>query len=204
MNFHVNSRLLFGTAALGFVVLTLAIAVIPAIQIQQTPPTPGLQMLSSQAQRGRDLYVAEGCGYCHTQQVRPLAQDEPFGRPSAPGDYVFQTPQLLGTERTGPDLANIGDRQPSQVWHLIHLYNPRSVVAESVMPGYRWYFVVKDRAEPQDIVVPVPTAFAPKGRVVVATPEALALVAYLQSLKQPPIKVVAAPEEAAPEGAPPQ
>ncbi len=192
MNFHVNPRLLFGTAFGVFVILTLMIAVIPAIQIQQTPPTPGLQPLSEKAARGRDIYVREGCSYCHTQQVRPLPQDEPFGRPSAPGDYVYQTPQLLGTARTGPDLANIGNRQPSEIWHLIHLYDPRALVEGSVMPAYGWYFREKDAADAGDVVVPVPAAFAKKGKIVVATPEALELVAYLQSLKQPPLEMAGA------------
>jgi len=116
--------------------------------------------------------------------------DEPFGRPSAAGDYVYQTPELLGTERTGPDLSNIGNRQASQVWHLMHLYNPRSVVRASVMPSYSWYFEARDQAGPQDVVVPVPAELAPLRKVVVAKPEALALVTYLLSLKQMPLKVV--------------
>jgi cytochrome c oxidase cbb3-type subunit 2 len=190
VNFHINARLLFGMAFLGFVALTLLIAIIPAYQIQKTPPTPGLQPLSAEAGRGMKLYVAEGCSYCHSQQVRPLRLDEPFGRPSAAGDYVYQTPELLGTERTGPDLSNIGGRQASQVWHLMHLYNPRSVVGASVMPAYSWYFEVRDQAGPQDVVVPVPADFTPAGKVVVAKPGALALAAYLLSLKQLPLKVV--------------
>jgi len=76
------------------------------------------------------------------------------------------------------------------VWHLLHLYNPRSVVRASVMPSYSWYFKAKDQAGPQDVVVPVPAEFAPAGKVVVAKPEALALAAYLLSLKQLPLKVV--------------
>jgi cbb3-type cytochrome c oxidase subunit II len=191
MSFHTSARLLFGTAFAVFVLLTLAIAVIPAWQIQQTPPTPGLAPLSAEETRGRNLYVREGCSYCHTQQVRPLPEDAPYGRPSTAGDYVYQTPELLGTERTGPDLSDIGTRQPSQVWQLMHLFNPRSVVPASVMPAYRWYFKLKAKAGPGDVVVPVPPGFSPPGKVVVATPDALALVAYLKSLKQPPIKVAA-------------
>jgi len=96
MSFHIHARLLFGTAFLGFVALTLLIAVIPAYQIQKTPPTPGLQPLTDEATRGMKLYVAEGCSYCHSQQVRPLRVDEPFGRPSAAGDYVYQTRSCWG------------------------------------------------------------------------------------------------------------
>jgi cytochrome c oxidase cbb3-type subunit 2 len=165
--------------------LALLTGVIPAMILSNTKPTPGLSPLDAQAARGREIYVAEGCSYCHTQQVRPLAQDLVFGRPSTAGDYAYATPQLLGTERTGPDLSNIGSRQPSAVWNYIHLYEPRAVVSESVMPAYPWLFVVKDRAAPGDVTVPVPPGYAPAHGVVVATPDALALVAYLRSLKQP-------------------
>ncbi len=98
--------------------------------------------------QGRDVYVANGCSYCHTQQVRPLDQDKVFGRPSAPGDFTYQTPELLGSERTGPDLTNIGERQPSEVWQYIHLYNPRAVVPQSIMPAFDWMFQVVDQAPP--------------------------------------------------------
>ncbi|MBI3015252.1 MAG: cbb3-type cytochrome c oxidase subunit II [Candidatus Tectomicrobia bacterium] len=187
MNFHTNPRLLYLTSLLIFVALSLAIAIYPAIEASKVPPAPGLEPLSPSAQRGREIYVAEGCSYCHTQQVRPLPQDQIFGRPSAPGDFAYSTPQLLGTERTGPDLANVGNRQPSSTWHLIHLYNPRAVVRESIMPAYWWYFQRKDQAGPGEVVVPVPDAWKPKGKVVVATPDALALVDYLLALKQPAV-----------------
>jgi len=91
----------------------------------------------------------------------------------------------MGSERTGPDLMNIGNRQPSQAWHLLHLYNPRSVVAQSIMPAYTWLFEVKDYPEQGDIVLTVPDEFR-KGIIgkIVAGKEALQLVAYLQSFKQ--------------------
>jgi cytochrome c oxidase cbb3-type subunit 2 len=108
-----------------------------------------------------------------------------FGRPSAPGDFAYQTPQLLGSERTGPDLTNIGVRQPSEVWQYIHLYNPRAVVPESIMPAFDWLFQVVDEAPGGESPVPVPKAYAPVRGAVVPTHEARALVAYLASLKQP-------------------
>ena len=91
---------------------------------------------------------------------------------------------MLGTERTGPDLADVGTRQPSEAWHLIHLYDPRAVVPQSVMPAYRWYFVEKAQAGPGDVVVPVPAGWAPRGKVIVAAPDGRVLVRYLLSLKQ--------------------
>ena len=98
------------------------------------------------AARGRALYLVEGCGFCHTQFVRDLPMDRPYGRPALAEDYALEDPPLLGTQRTGPDLSNVAARQPSDTWHLLHLYNPRIVVPQSVMPGYPWYFEIKDGA----------------------------------------------------------
>jgi cytochrome c oxidase cbb3-type subunit 2 len=94
----------------------------------------------------------------------------------------------LGTQRTGPDLANVDVRQQSEVWNLIHLYNPRAVVPQSVMREYPWYFEEKDQAAPNETVVSVPASYAPRGKVIVATEDAMALVRYLQWLKQPEVK----------------
>jgi cytochrome c oxidase cbb3-type subunit 2 len=174
------------TASAFFVYLVLAIVmgVIPGTMLSATKPLRGVVPLSQQEARGRDVYIGEGCSYCHTQQVRPLEQDRVWGRPSARGDYAYATPQLLGTERTGPDLTNIGARQPSDVWHLIHLYQPRALVHGSIMPAYPWLFVEQSRADPGDVAVPVPAGYAPAGKTVVASQSALDLVAYLKSLKQ--------------------
>lgn len=177
-------RVIVFSSAAVYAVMALAMGVIPGTVLSRTPPLAGVVPLTEQQARGRDVYVAEGCSYCHTQQVRPLAQDHVFGRPSASGDYAYDTPQLLGTERTGPDLTNIGVRQPSNVWQLIHLYQPRSLVAGSIMPAYPWLFTEKAAAEPGDVVVAVPPAFAPANKTVVATARALDIAAYLESLKQ--------------------
>jgi len=113
-----------------------------------------------------------------------LPVDAPYGRGSLPGDYALEDPPLLGTQRTGPDLSNVGVRQPSDVWNLIHLYNPRAVVSTSVMPGYPWLFEHKKNSDDNDVVVAVPDSFKPEGSVVIATSDAIAVVRYLQSLKQ--------------------
>ena len=84
-------------------------------------------------------------------------------------------------------VTNIGARQPSEVWHSIHLYQPRSLVTGSIMPAYTWLFELKDKADPSDVVVNVPPAYAPAGKVVVATSKEQDLVAYLISLKQAPV-----------------
>jgi cytochrome c oxidase cbb3-type subunit 2 len=182
-----NVGVLIASAAAIYGALAIVIGVIPGTVLSTTPAGAGVTPLSAAAARGRDVYVGEGCSYCHTQQVRPLAQDRVWGRASVAGDYAYSTPQLLGTERTGPDLSNIGARQPSDVWHAIHLYQPRALVAGSIMPAYPWLFSVKSKADPGDVVVNVPAAYAPAGSVVVATPAEQDLVAYLVSLKQAPL-----------------
>ncbi len=186
MNFHTDHRLLIAVAGGAYLVLTLLIAIVPAYQIQDTPPLPTAKKLLRSEKRGRWLYLQEGCGYCHTQFIRDLPMDRPYGRPSMAGDYAREQPPLLGTQRTGPDLSNVAARQPSDIWHLIHLYNPRAVVPQSVMPGYPWYFEIKDKAEKGEVVVQVPPPFGPpEGKVIVAKREARDLVKYLLTLRQP-------------------
>src|SRR5690606_530300 len=95
-------------------------------------------------------------------------------------DFWRNSATLMGTERTGPDLTDVGNRQPSLDWNLVHLYNPRIVVKESVMPAYPWMFTIKEEPGENDVVVSVPEAFM-KGKTgkVVASQDALNLVAYL-------------------------
>jgi cytochrome c oxidase cbb3-type subunit II len=177
--------LIAGGSTLVYGVLAVLMGVLPGIELSRTPPGPGVEPLTTLQAQGREVYVANGCSYCHTQQVRPLAQDTVFGRPSAPGDFAYQTPELLGSQRTGPDLTNVGQRQPSTVWQYIHLYNPRAVVPQSIMPAFEWLFEVVDQAPPGVTAVPVPEAYAPMQGVVVPTRDAQALIAYVLSLKQP-------------------
>ena len=177
--------LIAGGSTLVYAILALMMGVLPGMALSGTAPGPGVEPLTALQAEGREVYVANGCSYCHTQQVRPLPQDKIYGRPSAPGDFAYQTPELLGSERTGPDLTNIGSRQPSVVWQYIHLYNPRAVVSESVMPAFDWMFQVVDDVPPGVTPVALPKAYAPANGVVVPTREAQALLAYLLSLKQP-------------------
>jgi cytochrome c oxidase cbb3-type subunit II len=178
--------LIVGGSALLYACLAWMMGVLPGIELSRTPAGPGVEPLTALEEEGREVYVANGCGYCHTQQVRPLDEDKVFGRPSAASDFKYQTPELLGSERTGPDLTNIGMRQPSSVWQYMHLYNPRAVVPESIMPSFNWMFEVVEQAPPGVAPVPLPKAYAPAHGVVVPMHRAEALIAYLASLKQPP------------------
>jgi cytochrome c oxidase cbb3-type subunit II len=177
--------LIVGGSTLVYAGLAFIMGVLPGIELSRIPAGAGVKPLTALEAQGRDVYVANGCSYCHTQQVRPLDEDKVFGRPSAAGDFKYQTPELLGSERTGPDLTNIGVRQPSSVWQYIHLYEPRAVMPESIMPSFSWLFRVVDHAPAGMTPVPLPSAFAPARGVVIPTHEAEALVAYLSALQQP-------------------
>ncbi len=174
--------------ALVYGALAIFMGVIPGIVLSGTAPTPGLQPLTTPQARGRGIYVSEGCAYCHSQTVRPLSQDLVYGRPSVAGDYAYSTPELLGDHRNGPDLTNIGNRQPSRVWQYIHLWDPRAVVSDSIMPRYPWLFRLVSHPQRGDEVVPVPPGDAPAGESVVTTQASRDLVDYLESLKQVPLK----------------
>ena len=198
MEFFDNHKKLFRTALGLFVGLTIIVAIMPAINNQENnAPLPGYEPLSQEAYLGKKSFIANGCVACHTQQVRNVDMDNVWGgRPGIPADYAgisrtdfwTNTATLMGTERTGPDLTNIGSRQPSLAWNLLHLYQPRAVVEKSIMPAYPWLFEVKNELGEKDVEVVVPDAYRKgiSGRIV-ATQEALLLVAYLQSLKQTPL-----------------
>ncbi|GGE22273.1 MULTISPECIES: cbb3-type cytochrome c oxidase subunit II [Sphingobacterium] len=195
MNFFDDHKKLFITATLFFVLLTVFVAILPALNNQLiNAPLPDSEPLSEDAMAGKSLFIANGCVACHTQQVRNVDMDKVFGqRPSVAADYARNermdlwrnTATLMGTERTGPDLADVGNRQPSKEWNLVHLYNPRIVVKESIMPAYPFLFESKSIPGKNDVVVNIPEEFAPSnGHKVIASKEALQLIAYLQSLKQ--------------------
>jgi cytochrome c oxidase cbb3-type subunit I/II len=134
----------FGAGLLFFVVSFVALGIIPATllhaeMIRTTPPGASLKLTPSES-RGREIYAKNGCGYCHSQQVRNLATDIwRFGPPSSAWETANDVPQLWGTRRIGPDLAREGARRTPD-WQLVHLYNPRYVVPDSIMPTYSWMF----------------------------------------------------------------
>lgn len=91
---------------------------------------------------GRNIYIAEACWHCHSQQVRPVAnEDVRFGPVSTAAEqqHELMLPQLMGTRRVGPDLSRETGLH-SNDWHMAHFYDPRSVSPTSVMPRYTWFF----------------------------------------------------------------
>lgn len=161
------------------------------VNVPLTPYTAGESPLKPYTEieaQGRAVYVSNGCYYCHSQQVRdPTFTNDVnrgWGRPSYPSDYVYDSPAMLGTMRTGPDLINVGLRLPDRNWHLAHLYQPRSLVSWSIMPSYPYLFVAKDSVDEGEEIVKLPENWGPPGKTLVATEEASALVSYLLSLKR--------------------
>ncbi len=87
---------------------------------------------------GRDLYIRESCNSCHSQMVRPFrSETERYGEYSKAGEFVYDHPFLWGSKRTGPDLHRIGGKY-SNMWHYLHMQDPRQMSPGSLMPSYSW------------------------------------------------------------------
>lgn len=123
-------------------------------QMRSMSPAHPLSLTLSE-QRGRVIYSREGCAYCHTQQVRYLHSDLiRFGAPTLAWETRFDYPHLWGTRRIGPDLARESATH-SEDWHFAHLYDPRNIVADSIMPAYPSLFEGsgdRPRQEARDLV----------------------------------------------------
>ncbi|MGC2408581.1 MAG: cbb3-type cytochrome c oxidase subunit II [Methyloceanibacter sp.] len=91
-------------------------------------------------QRGRDVYLREGCWYCHSQYVRPVTgETRRWGPVTESGEYVYDVPHLFGTRRIGPDLMRVGLKYSNE-WHFAHFWNPRMLSPDTVMAPYRGLF----------------------------------------------------------------
>ena len=113
------------------------VEIAPLFYLKSTIETvDGMRPYSPLELAGRDIYVREGCYVCHSQMIRPLRDEmERYGHYSLAAESMYDHPFQWGSKRTGPDLARVGGRYSDQ-WHVEHLKDPRSVVPESVMPGY--------------------------------------------------------------------
>lgn len=147
---------------------------------------------SGLAEYGAQVYAANGCMYCHSQQIRPeyagYDLDRGWGkRRTVPRDYIHDKPVFLGTMRTGPDLTNIGERQPSIEWHHQHLYNPQAMSPGSIMPPFRFLYEkrpVSSRPMPADAIALPGNDPDNKNFFLVPSYEAKALVEYLLALRR--------------------
>jgi len=109
----------------------------------------GMRPYSPLELAGRDIYIREGCYNCHSQMIRSLRDEvERYGHYSLAAESMYDHPFQWGSKRTGPDLARVGGKY-SDNWHVEHMRDPRSVVPESVMPGYP--FLARRKLDYHDI-----------------------------------------------------
>jgi cytochrome c oxidase cbb3-type subunit 2 len=159
---------------------------------------------SGLAHAGERVYAANGCVYCHTQQVRASASgadiirgwgtakndtgDKPadITRRTYPRDYIWQTQVFLGNNRNGADLSNVANRFTTAGALYRYLYDPSIENAHSSMPAYRFLFTTRQAsgAPSADALVLTGTDRPAPGYEIVPTADGQALVAYLLSLKK--------------------
>lgn len=91
-------------------------------------------------QVGRAVYTREGCWYCHSQYVRPVAgETRRWGPITQAGEYAYDLPHMFSTRRIGPDLSRVGLKY-SDAWHMAHFWNPRMLYPDSIMPRFTALF----------------------------------------------------------------
>jgi len=173
-----------------FATAWLGLAIIPSLHYGDRKSALPRETLSPELrliQEGERVYAANGCIYCHSQQLRSTSFGSDVARfwgtrRTVAADYMGDKKAMLGTMRTGPDLSNIGQRMASPAWHYQHLYNPTSTSPGSIMPAYRFLFektaVVDGKPDPNAGLVNT------DGTQWVPNDQGRALVAYLLSLKR--------------------
>ncbi len=115
------------------------VEMIPSFLVKSNIPTiESVKPYTPLELEGRDIYIREGCNACHSQLIRPFrSETERYGEYSKAGEYVYDHPFLWGSKRTGPDLHRVGGKY-SNLWHYMHMENPRSMSPGSIMPSYPW------------------------------------------------------------------
>lgn len=113
------------------------VQIAPLFWIESTiEKVQGMRPYTPLEQAGRDIYVREGCYNCHSQMIRTLRDEvERYGHYSLAAESMYDHPFQWSSKRTGPDLARVGGKYSDQ-WHVDHMRSPKSVVPETVMPGY--------------------------------------------------------------------
>ena len=126
------------------VLLASALELVPTFLIRANVPTIAtVKPYTPLELAGRDIYIAEGCYNCHSQQIRPLfAETERYGAYSMAGEGIYDRPFQWGSRRIGPDLAREGGKNSHQ-WHLRHFIDPPSMTPGSVMPAYPHFLTNK-------------------------------------------------------------
>jgi cytochrome c oxidase cbb3-type subunit 2 len=121
------------------VALTVAV-LLAAFFLDRILPTVRVSQPLTQVERGRRVYISEGCIHCHSQYVRPNSPDVlMWGPAETTQELHLQHPPLIGNRRQGPDLAEVGSRR-SALWLKAHFFDPPEVSCASIMPSYAFLF----------------------------------------------------------------
>jgi len=115
--------------------VVLVVVVLPYVHTSKTKPSEIFRGRTSAEDTGRAIYKANGCVYCHTQSIRAIDWGLGAERIAKAGDYIADSPILLGSQRTGPDLSQEGGEHPDD-WHAAHFANPRYTRPLSIMPAF--------------------------------------------------------------------
>jgi cytochrome c oxidase cbb3-type subunit I/II len=125
-----------GATLLAVLVGGIVLLVPPFFLQGTVQPIEGHTPYTALEQEGRDLFIREGCNTCHSQQVRPFkSETDRYGPYSSAGESVYDRPFLFGSRRTGPDLARVGGKYPDS-WHWLHFADPRRIEPRSNMPSF--------------------------------------------------------------------
>lgn len=131
--------IIFTVLALVAILVGTVVEFVPSYLVETNVPTiSSVKPYTPLELQGRDIYIREGCVSCHSQLVRPFrSETERYGEYSKAGEYVYDHPFLWGSKRTGPDLHRVGGKY-SNLWHYLHMEDPRSMSPGSLMPPYPW------------------------------------------------------------------
>lgn len=162
-------------AIVVFIALVIGgiVEIVPMLRIESNvPKIESVTPYSPLELAGRDVYIANGCYNCHSQQVRPLRwETERYGEYSKIGEFVYDHPFQWGSRRTGPDLARTGymgsSTYKSAIWHYNHFVAPKEINPQTIMPAYPWFaekavdmeLIPKKIMAMQKLGVPYPEGF---------------------------------------------
>lgn len=130
------AAIVFGSLFILIAVVSVVI-ILPYADTSKTIPSDLFRTRTAMEEKGRALYISNGCVYCHTQSIRSVDWGLGAERIAQAGDYLKDYPILLGSQRTGPDLSQEGGEHPND-WHQAHFANPRYTRPLSIMPPFEF------------------------------------------------------------------
>ena len=139
--FHWLEKNPFFFAVAVFVTISFAglIEILPNFA-EASRPVVGLKPYTVLELAGKEVYKKDQCIACHSQLIRPFkSETDRYGQVSLSGEYAYDRPFLWGSKRTGPDLHRVGNYRTTD-WHENHMWDPKSVVPQSIMPAYKHMF----------------------------------------------------------------